>query len=74
MVYGIQELLMEVSMLHHAKWITTPEPFEAVAPTFSLSFSCQKAIAKASLSLTSVGVYVATINGSSKIQELFVIW
>ena len=50
-------------MLSKAKWISTPEPFGSVAPIFETEIQLTKPIAKATLALTSVGVYVATING-----------
>ncbi|MBQ7364079.1 MAG: family 78 glycoside hydrolase catalytic domain [Clostridia bacterium] len=50
-------------MLTNAKWIATSEAFGSVAPIFQTTLTFPKAIRQATLSLTSVGVYVATING-----------
>ncbi|MBR2987216.1 MAG: family 78 glycoside hydrolase catalytic domain [Clostridia bacterium] len=50
-------------MLSFAKWIATAEAFGSVAPVFETTLTFSKPIQKAALSLTSVGVYVAEING-----------
>lgn len=50
-------------MLNKAIWIGCPVEYADVAPTFIKTFSCAKKVAKASLSLTAQGVYVAALDG-----------
>ncbi len=50
-------------MLENANWIAPSEDFGAVSPTFLKRFNCSGEVASATLTVTSVGVYVAQMNG-----------
>ncbi len=50
-------------MLENAKWITIPEDFGTVAPTFVKKFSCNEKIRTARLEITARGVYEAKLSG-----------
>ena len=50
-------------MLENANWIAPSEDFGAVSPTFLKRFNCSGEVASTTLTVTSVGVYVAQMNG-----------
>ncbi len=49
-------------MNKQAKWITSPVPLGAAACTFRRAFSFDQPVKKATLSISAIGVYVATLN------------
>lgn len=57
-------------MLKYSSWIASEADFGDVCPEFFKAVSVKKGLKKASLSLTSTGVYVAEINGE-RVSYLF---
>lgn len=57
-------------MLKYSSWIASQEDFGDVCPEFFKAVSVKNGLKKASLSLTSTGVYVAEINGE-RVSYLF---
>ena len=52
-------------MFENAKWIRTERAFGKVAPYFFTDLELEKPVAKATLSITGLGVYTAQINGQN---------
>ncbi|MBQ8815962.1 MAG: family 78 glycoside hydrolase catalytic domain, partial [Lachnospiraceae bacterium] len=50
-------------MILNAKWIKPSVDLGEVCPVFSVSFTCEKKVQKAILSMTAMGVYEAEMNG-----------
>lgn len=46
-----------------AKWITSQRKMGDIAPVYAKEFQVQKAVEKATLTITALGVYEATLNG-----------
>ena len=52
-------------MFENAKWIIPQRDMKAVAPLFFTEFSAEKPVAKATLTVTGLGIYTAKINGEN---------